>query len=75
MLRKLCRMGAAAIKTDFGEIIDMQASYHGMSAARLHNIYCLLYHKAAFEVTREIYPDGIIWSRSGSAGSQRYPVP
>ena len=75
LLRKLLRKGAAAIKTDFGEIIDMQASYHGMSAARLRNIYCLLYHKAAFEVTREVYPDGIIWARAGWAGSQRYPVP
>jgi len=75
LLRKLLRMGAAAIKTDFGETIDMQASYHGMSAARLRNIYCLLYHRAAFEVTREVYPDGIIWARSGWAGSQRYPVP
>jgi alpha-D-xyloside xylohydrolase len=75
LLRKLLKKGAAAIKTDFGETIDMQASYHGMSAARLRNIYCLLYHKAAFEVTREIHPDGIIWARSGWAGSQRYPVP
>jgi alpha-D-xyloside xylohydrolase len=75
LLRKLLRMGAAAIKTDFGESIDMQASYHGMSAARLRNIYCLLYHRAAFEVTREVYPDGIIWARAGWAGSQRYPVP
>ncbi|MGA2763183.1 MAG: alpha-xylosidase [Spirochaetia bacterium] len=75
LLRKLLRMGAAEIKTDFGETIDMQASYHGMSAARLRNIYCLLYHRAAFEATREIYPDGIIWARAGWAGSQRYPVP
>jgi len=74
LLRKLLRKGAAAIKTDFGESIDLQASYHGMSAERLHNIYCLLYHRAAFEVTREVYPDGIIWARSGWAGSQRYPV-
>jgi alpha-D-xyloside xylohydrolase len=74
LLRKLLRMGAAAIKTDFGESIDLRASYHGMSAERLHNIYCLLYHRAAFEVTREVYPDGIIWARSGWAGSQRYPV-
>ncbi len=74
LLRRLLRMGAAAIKTDFGESIDMQAAYHGMSAARLRNIYCLLYHRAAFEVTREVYPDGIIWARSGWAGSQRYPV-
>jgi len=74
LLRRLLEMGAAAIKTDFGETIDMQAIYHGMDAARLRNIYCLLYHRAAFEVTRAIYPDGIIWARSGWAGSQRYPV-
>ena len=74
LLRRLLKMGAAAIKTDFGETIDMQAAYQGMDAARLRNIYCLLYHRAAFEVTREIYPDGIIWARSGWAGSQRYPV-
>ncbi|HVO40730.1 MAG TPA: TIM-barrel domain-containing protein [Spirochaetia bacterium] len=74
LLRRLLTMGAAAIKTDFGETIDMQASYQGMDAARLRNIYCLLYHRAAFEVTREVYPDGIIWARSGWAGSQRYPV-
>jgi alpha-D-xyloside xylohydrolase len=74
LLRRLLKMGAAAIKTDFGETIDMDAAYHGMDAPRLRNIYCLLYHRAAFEVTREIYPDGIIWARSGWAGSQRYPV-
>jgi len=74
LLRRLLNMGAAAIKTDFGEAIDMQAAYRGMDAARLRNIYCLLYHRAAFEATREVYPDGIIWARSGWAGSQRYPV-
>jgi len=74
LLRRLLKMGAAAIKTDFGETIDMHASYRGMDARRLHNIYCLLYHRAAFEVTREVDPNGIIWARSGWAGSQRYPV-
>lgn len=74
LLRRLLKMGAAAIKTDFGETIDMQGEYLGMEPARLRNIYCLLYHRAAFEVTREVYPDGIIWARSGWAGSQRYPI-
>jgi alpha-D-xyloside xylohydrolase len=45
-----------------------------MDATRLRNIYCLLYQRAAFEVTREIDPDGIIWARAGWAGCQRYPV-
>lgn len=74
LLRRLLKMGAAAIKTDFGESIDPEARYRGMSAEELHNIYCILYQRAAFEVTREIYPDGIIWARAGWAGSQRYPL-
>jgi len=74
LLRRLLEMGAAGIKTDFGEMIDMEASYRGIDADRLRNIYCLLYHRAAFEVTREVYPDGIIWARSGWAGDQRYPI-
>jgi alpha-D-xyloside xylohydrolase len=74
LLKRLLEMGAAAIKTDFGESIDMEATYFGMEAARLRNLYCLLYQRAAFEATREIDPDGIIWARAGWAGSQRYPV-
>ena len=74
LLRRLLKMGAAVIKTDFGETIDMGAHYKGLDAATLRNMYCLLYQRAAFEVTRDVYPDGIIWARSGWAGSQRYPL-
>jgi alpha-D-xyloside xylohydrolase len=74
LIKRLLAMGASAIKTDFGETIDMDARYHGMDAGRLHNIYSLLYQRAAFEATREVVPDGIIWARSGWAGCQRYPV-
>ncbi len=34
LLRRLLKMGAAAIKTDFGETIDMQAEYHGLDACK-----------------------------------------
>ena len=74
LLEKLLRMGVAAIKTDFGETIDLQADYHGMDAKQLHNLYSLLYQKAAFEITEKTTGAGLIWARAGWIGNQRYPV-
>jgi alpha-D-xyloside xylohydrolase len=37
-------------------------------------LYPLLYQQAVFEVTKEVHGYGLIWGRSGYAGSQRYPV-
>ncbi len=74
LLRRLFELGAACIKTDFGEAIHMNAQYHALDAHRLRNLYALLYQKAAFEVTKEMTGEGIIWARAGWAGCQRYPV-
>jgi len=74
LLEKLLKMGVAAIKTDFGETIDLEADYAGMDAKRLHNLYTLLYQKAAFEITQKVTGQGLIWARSGWVGNQRYPV-
>lgn len=74
LLEKLLRTGVAAIKTDFGETIDLQADYQGMDAKRLHNLYSSLYQKAAFEITDKITGEGLIWARAGWIGNQRYPV-
>jgi alpha-D-xyloside xylohydrolase len=74
MLRRLFEYGASVIKTDFGEDIDMSAEYHGMPASLLHNVYALLYQKAAYEVTQQSTGEGLIWARSAWVGSQRYPV-
>jgi alpha-D-xyloside xylohydrolase len=74
LLEKLLRMGVAAIKTDFGETIDLQANYEGMDPKLLHNLYTLLYQKAAFEITERVTGKGLIWARSGWVGNQRYPV-
>jgi len=74
LLEKLLLMGVAAIKTDFGETIDLQAHYQGMDAMLLHNLYSLLYQKAAFEITERVTGEGLIWARSGWVGNQRYPV-
>jgi alpha-D-xyloside xylohydrolase len=67
-------MGVSAIKTDFGESIDLQADYHGMDAKLLHNLYPLLYQKAAFDVTQKVTGEGLIWARAGWIGNHRYPV-
>ncbi len=74
LLRGLLRMGVAAIKTDFGENIHMDATYRGMRPELLGNLYALLYQKAAYEVTKEETGDGIIWARAAWAGCQRYPL-
>ena len=74
LLKPLLDMGVKCIKTDFGENIQMDHQSHSSSPERLNNIYALLYQKAAYEVTREVAGDGIIWARAGWAGCQRYPL-
>lgn len=74
LLKELLDMGVVCIKTDFGEDIHLDAAYHSMSPDKLHNLYPLLYQKAAYEITKEITGDGIIWARAGWAGCQRYPL-
>ncbi len=74
LLKELLDMGVVCIKTDFGEDIHMDADYKNMSPDHLHNLYALLYQKAAYEITKEVTGDGIIWARAGWAGCQRYPL-
>jgi alpha-D-xyloside xylohydrolase len=73
-LERLLKMGASAIKADFGEDIEATADYSGMPWAQLHNLYALLYQKATFEITKEVTGEGIVWARAGWAGCQRYPL-
>jgi alpha-D-xyloside xylohydrolase len=73
--RKLLEMGVAVIKTDFAEDTPDDAVPHdGTPAEQLHNLYPLLYQRAVFEATQDVHGYGLIWGRSGYAGSQRYPV-
>ena len=74
LLKNLLDMGVACIKTDFGEDIHMDAEYHAMKPELLNNLYALLYQKAAYEITKEVTGDGIIWARAGWAGCQRFPL-
>lgn len=73
--RPVLRLGADVFKTDFGEDIPHDAVfYNGQTGATMHNLYPLLYNQCVFEVTQQERGYGVVWSRSGTAGNQRYPV-
>jgi len=74
-LQKLVDDGVSTFKTDFGEQAPIEAVYHnGRTGLEMHNLYPLLYNRAAFELTRRNYGRGLVWGRSAYAGSQCYPV-
>lgn len=73
--RPLLRAGVSIFKTDYGEAIPKRAIFaNGMRGDEMHNLYPLLYNQAVFDVIRSETGAGIVWGRSGYAGSQRYPV-
>lgn len=73
--RPLLQQGVAVFKTDFGEAAPEDGVYHnGMSGREVHNLYPVLYNRAVFEVTEEVRGAGLVWGRSGWAGSQRTPT-
>jgi alpha-D-xyloside xylohydrolase len=76
LLERLLKMGAAVIKTDFGEVIEEDADYLNLPYKKLHNLYCLLYQKAAYEITESVKGKGgtMIWARAGWVGCHRYPI-
>ena len=74
-LEDLLKMGASVIKVDFGEGAPMNGVYHNGRTGRLeHNLYPVRYNKAAFDISKEVTGDSIIWARAAWAGSQRYPL-
>jgi alpha-D-xyloside xylohydrolase len=75
-IKSLLEMGAATIKVDFGEGIEPPMRFEYGDGRTMHNLYSLLYQKAAFEAVEEVRGSGqgVIWARSGYAGAQRYPL-
>lgn len=74
-LRALLEQGVRAIKTDFGENAGPDYVYQNAEGRDMHNLYPLLYNKAAFEACQQVHPgDSLVWGRSAYAGAQRYPV-
>jgi alpha-D-xyloside xylohydrolase len=76
-LRRLIDMGVDCFKTDFGERIPTDVSYHdGSDPQRMHNYYTQLYNKLVFEVLQEKLgaQQAVLFARSATAGGQQYPV-
>ncbi len=73
--RPILKDGVDVFKTDFGEDIPEDAVFfNGKTGKTMHNLYPLIYNKAVSEVTLEEKGYNLVWSRSGTAGNQRYPV-
>ncbi len=74
-LGRLLKMGVATFKTDYGELSPLEGVYHnGMDGREMHNLYPLLYNQTVFEIVKKHTGQGMVWGRSGYAGSQRYPI-
>ena len=76
-LRRLMAMGVDAFKTDFGERIPTEdvVWFDGSDPERMHNYYAYLYNKVVFEMMQaERGDNAIVFARSGSVGSQKFPV-
>ena len=69
-IKRLMKLGASVIKTDFGEGIPVDAVYRGIDGKYFHNLYSLVYNATVFGASS----DHIVWARSGTAGSQRFPL-
>lgn len=69
-MRRLADAGVDAFKLDYGELVPIEATFaDGRSGRQLHNMYGLL---ASMTAARAGIP--FHYSRSGTAGSQRYPT-
>lgn len=76
-LEKMMNMGISCFKTDFGEVIPVDVVFSdGSDAAKMHNYYSFLYNKMVFEAVEKHFGkgQGLVFARSGTAGSQRYPL-
>ena len=73
-IEALMRLGVSSVKTDFGEGIPEEAVFHSIAGRRFHNLYSLVYNAAVAGAVKRVSGEDIVWARSGTAGSQRYPV-
>ena len=76
-LRTLLDMGVDCFKTDFGERIPVDVTYHnGADPVSMHNYYTFLYNQAVFTLLKEVKGEGeaVLFARSATAGGQQFPV-
>jgi alpha-D-xyloside xylohydrolase len=69
-MRRLQAAGIDAFKLDYGELVPVNSEFaDGRSGRQLHNMYALLASMTAHRAGIPFH-----YTRSGTAGSQRYPV-
>jgi len=74
-LAGLLKTGVGIFTADFGEAAPLSGTYASRKGGfHEHNLYPLRYNKTVAGVTKEITGNGVAYSRSGWAGSQRYPL-
>ena len=76
-LRALLEGGVDCFKTDFGERIPTDVTYHdGSDPQMMHNYYAYLYNKAVFEVVAEVKgsQEALVFARAATVGGQKFPV-
>ncbi len=73
--RKLHEMGVDVFKVDFGEQVPEDAyASNGDSGIKCHNAIPFLYNQTCFQASKDHFGTGLVWSRSGWAGSQRFAL-
>ena len=73
-IARLISQGASAIKTDFADCIPPDAAYKNIEGRCFQNLYSLVYNSVVSKAAKSINQDTAQWARSGTAGSQRYPI-
>jgi alpha-D-xyloside xylohydrolase len=76
-LEKLVKMGVNSFKTDFGERIPLNVSYHnGANSAKMHNYYSFMYNKLVFNCLKRLLgeDEAVLFARSATVGGQQFPV-
>jgi alpha-D-xyloside xylohydrolase len=76
-LEALMDMGVDSFKTDFGERIPVDVTYHsGEEPRSMHNFYTYLYTRCVFEAIDKKQGKGkaLVFARSATTGSQKFPV-
>ena len=76
-LRELLDLGVDCFKSDFGERIPIDVTYHnGADPLSMHNFYAYLYNQTVFELLQEVKgkDEAVLFARSAAAGCQQFPV-
>lgn len=73
-IKDVMKQGISAVKVDFGEGIPADGVFMNADGKKFHNRYSLVYSSVISDAAGEITGEHFTWGRSGTAGSQRYPI-